>query len=69
MNEEQCYKRGKEDGKQEAKSQTIKDILDIIKKLEVKPKDNSITRFTPYIYSEAIQAQIQSLDKTEQKKQ
>jgi len=46
----ECYNKGH--------TQAIKEVLEIIDKLEIKPKDNSITRFTPYIYTEKLKAQI-----------
>ena len=39
----------------------LDDVMKIIDDIEVKPKDNSITRFTPYIYSEELKAKLQKI--------
>lgn len=52
------YSKGYDDGK----AQALKQVMEIIDKIEVKPEDNSVTRFTPYIYSEELKEELENLD-------
>ena len=53
-----AFELGKQAGFNKGKSIAITDVMKIIDKLEVKPKDNSITRFSPYIYTEQLRVEL-----------
>ena len=48
------------------KAQAVKEVLEIIDKIAIKPKANSTTQYTPYVYYESLIKEIQAISNSQQ---